>query len=67
MKGSVLFVVQAIGLWSHFSSDVSRNLLNVSVLLCCNLGLNIYHTMANGGDIVCLFLGIVLGIVLAIC
>ena len=71
MKGSVLFVVQVIDLWSHISSDVSRNLLNVSVLLCCNLGLNIYHTMANDGGIVCLFLGIVLGIdlgiVLAIC
>ena len=63
MEGSVLFVVQANDLWSHILSDVSRNLSNVSVLLCCKLGLNICHKMANGGGVVYL----VLGIVLAIC
>ena len=58
--GSVLFVVLAIDLWSHILSDVSRNLLNVSILLCCKLGLNICHKMANGGGDGYLFLEIVL-------
>ena len=75
MKNLALFVVKAIYLRSHISGDGRRNLSNVSVLSCCNLGLSIYRTMANGGSVVCLFLGIVLvivlgivlGIVLAIC